>query len=90
MNIFIVLQFRRYIPSIHIFKKVIALDKFLDRKKTITDLSGYSRIAKSSYYHKSEIVQLTWSEDGNYLASIDKNGCFCIWESKVSLFFSIL
>jgi len=63
------------------------LDKFLDRNKTITDVSGYSRIAKSSYYHKSEIVQLVWSDDGNYLASIDKDGCFCIWESKVFLLF---
>ncbi|ORX50719.1 hypothetical protein BCR36DRAFT_404331 [Piromyces finnis] len=72
----------RYIPSIHIFKEIISLDKFLNRNKTITDLSGFSRIAKSSHYHKSEIIYLSWSDDGNYLSSIDKDGYLCIWKSR--------
>jgi len=84
-NFFFFFIHSHYIPSIHIFKEITALDKFLNRNKTITDLSGFSRIAKSSYYHKSEIIYLSWSYDGNYLASIDRNGTFCIWESKVIL-----
>ncbi|KAG4087343.1 hypothetical protein H8356DRAFT_1058605 [Neocallimastix lanati (nom. inval.)] len=71
-----------YIPSIHIFKEIVALEKFLNINKSKTDLSGYSRIGKSSYFHKSEIIHLSWSDDGNYLCSIDKDGCICIWESK--------
>jgi len=58
-----------YKPSINIFKKIVAFDKFIDRNETKINLSSCSRIEKSSYYHKSEI-----SEDGNYLASINKDG----------------
>ncbi|ORX76316.1 hypothetical protein BCR32DRAFT_271350 [Anaeromyces robustus] len=71
-----------YIPSIHIFKEVVALEQFINRDKTICDLSGYSRIAQSSDYHKSEIIYLNWSDEGDYLVSIDKNGVLCIWESR--------